>query len=59
MTLEGVLVYRFKKKEMCEKKVTFNKDIKCYKARKFLWKNDLPRFYFSMKQSLIVFLSKV
>ena len=55
MTLERVLVQRFKKKEMREKKSLLTKTCKCYKASKFLWKNDLSRVYFDMKQTLSVF----
>ena len=43
-------------------KRTFNKYYKlckCYKASKFLWKNDLSRVYFYMKQTSRGFLSKV
>ena len=60
MTLERVLVQRFKKKEMGKKKKLLTKTCKCYEASKFLWKNDLAsRVYFCMKQTLRVFLSKV
>ena len=45
------------------KKVIFNKDVtkqvKCYKASKFLRKKDLSRVYFDMKQTLRAFVSKV
>ena len=58
MTLKRVLVQRFKKK-MGEKKYLLTKTCKCYKAITFLWKNDLARVYFNMKQTLRVFLSKV
>ena len=44
---------------MGEKKYLFTKTCKCYKAITFLWKNDLARVYFNMKQTLRVFLSKV
>ena len=43
MTLECVLVQRFKKKEMGEKNLLLTKKCKCYKTSKFLWKNDLAR----------------
>ena len=36
MTLEHVLVQRFKKKEIDEKKQLLTKTCKCYKASKFL-----------------------
>ena len=40
-TLEHVLVQKFKKKEMDEKKKLLTKTCKCCKASKFLQKNDL------------------
>ena len=40
MILEHILVQRFKKKKMDEK------SYECYKARKFLWKNDLVKSVF-------------
>ena len=46
MTVERVLVQRFKKKEMGEKKQLLIRTCKCYKASKFLQKNDLPKSLF-------------
>ena len=60
ITSEYLLVQRFKKKEMSEKKKQLlAKTCNCCKASKFLWKNDLSRVYFDMKQTVRVFLSKV
>ena len=42
-----------------QKKKLLTKTWKCYKTSEFLWKNDLARIYFDMKQSLRVILSKV
>ena len=58
MILKHVLVQKFKRKRKSEKKVTLTKTCKCYKAGKLLWKNDLFRVYFNMKQTLRFFLSK-
>ena len=57
MTLEHVIVQRFKKEEMDEK--IRRKTYKCYKAGKFLEKNDLAKSLFDMKQTLRGFPSKV
>ena len=46
MTLEQVLVQRFKKKEMDKKKELLTNTSKCYKASKFLYKNDLAKCLF-------------
>ena len=48
MTLEHVLVQKFKKKEGDEKS-DFYQSHKCYKVSSFLWKNDLAKSLFAMK----------
>ena len=50
MTLEHVLVQRSKKIEMDEKKTSTK--TKCYKASKFLWKNDLAKSLFCHETNL-------
>ena len=45
LTQEYILDQRFKKKKWT-KKITFHKDSKCYKASKFLYKNDLAKSLF-------------
>ena len=59
ITLERALAQIFKKKEIREKKKLLTKTCKCYKPSKFLWKNDLSRVYFDIKQTLRAFISKV
>ena len=48
MAVEHVLVQRFKKKEMGEKKL-LTKLLKCYEASKFLYKNNLAKSLFWIK----------
>ena len=45
MTLEHVLVQRFKKKRNGQKNF-LTKTSRCYKASKFLWNNDLAKSLF-------------